>query len=155
VVDARLPVGGFVVVSRADTVSRIAESSAYLESGSHDDVRVRLGPNFGPGDQVRVVVHRDRFDDQTFSDADDVPYRLNGSVVSADARVPADGTTTPTASASPPFPTTASNGTASTTPSASTRVPGFGPVATVAALLALLAAALGRVRRPRPGGEEP
>lgn len=122
--------GGFVVVHRGSRDGPIAGVSAYFPPGQYRN-RTLVDPDFPtPGNRTVVaVVYRDRDGDGRLEPATDVPFRANGSVVSARATVrvvPRSGTTTPgdpngSPTTSPGAGSTTSPGTgSSTTPAATT-----------------------------------
>lgn len=86
--------GGFVVV--ADSEGQVLAVSDYLEAGSHENVTVeRRDEGAELLGQVRVTVHRDTDDDETFDyeetdGEEDGPFVENGYPVSDTATVTSD-----------------------------------------------------------------
>ncbi|WP_394340610.1 DUF7282 domain-containing protein [Natrinema ejinorense] len=95
--EVRLPEGGFVTIHDSSlgdgaVLGSVVGSSAYLESGTHEDVTVHLEKPLSEDDTLFAMAHTDSDDDRVYSFVSsngeaDGPYTVDGDIVMADAEV--------------------------------------------------------------------
>jgi PGF-CTERM protein len=95
--EVRLPEGGFVTIHDSSlgdgaVLGSVVGSSAYLESGTHENVTVHLEKPISEDDTLFAMPHQDSNDDRVYSFVSsnaeaDGPYTVDGDIVMADAEV--------------------------------------------------------------------